>query len=186
MTIEHFAHKASYGLTTFGKTYIAKRRMEFQLKHRQQVVVYAGNLDTDFPKGVDYVYDADELEAYLANPDHFGAFVYIDEADLLFEDVTQDHEICNNITKRGRHLGYTVWLISQYPNAIPKRQRRNCFERFMFSMGDYEDAVALWKDCGKISYEGKPLCDWLMELPKFAFFHYKHPGQITYYPDGAP
>ena len=182
-----FSHYGTYGGTACGKTHLTKKYIRTWLKHKQQVVVFAGNYDTGFPQGVDYVYDADELEAYLQDPAHYGAFVVIDEADALFDDVGLNHPICNNITKRGRHLGYTVWLISQYPKSIPKRQRRNCFERFMFLMGDWDDSVELWKDCGKISHEGKPLSEWLMQMPKYAFFHYKHgTKELNYYPNGSP
>lgn len=180
-----FAHKAVYGMTTCGKTTLVKERVKVYLKHKQQVIVFAGNGDHSFPPGVKYVYTPDELEAILSDPEYFGAFIIIDEAANLFSMARSNKKYPRiyQLTISGRHSGHTVWLISQFPNSIPKYLRRNCGERYLFMMADYEDAEELWKDCSKVSYDGKRLSDCLLEIPKYSYFRFKRDTmELDYYP----
>lgn len=180
-----FAHKAVYGMTTCGKTTLVKNRVKTYLKHKQQVIVYAGNGDHSFPRGVKYVYNPDELEAILADPAYFGAFIIIDEAANLFNRARSAklYPRIFELTISGRHSGHTVWLISQFPTSIPKYLRRNCAERYLFMMADAEDADAIWRDCSKVKHDEKPLSDCLMEIPKYAFYKFDRDTlELTYFP----
>lgn len=179
-----FAHKAVYGMTTCGKTTLVKKRIENYLRYKQQVIVYPGNGDLSFPQGVKYAFSPEELEEALSNPEYEGAFIVVDESDTLFSEVTYKRfPKIHNLTVSGRHDGHTAWLITQFPKNMPKRHRRNCGERYMFLMADHEDAIELWQDCSKVRYEGKPLADWLMTIPKYSYFHFMRDTlELKYYP----
>ena len=183
--ISEFSHKAVYGLTTCGKTTLVKKRAEIYLQKKQQVIVYAGNGDHSFPKGVLYVYTPDELEFILNSEEYQGAFIIIDEAANLFNRARSPAKYPSiyELTISGRHNGFTVWLISQFPTSIPKYLRRNTGERYLFMQADADDAKAIWEDCSKISYEGRPLKDCLLEIPKYAFFRFnRNTLQLDYFP----
>lgn len=178
--IPQFRHKAGYGFTGMGKTTLIKQYVKTYLKYKQQVIVYAGNGDTNFGKGVKYVWDVDELEAILVNPDYEGAFVILDEGADIYEDMKPTlHPNIHRLFRKGRHLGFTVWILTQFYTAIPPKVRRNCAERFIFAQGSEDDALQIWKDCGRIEYEGRPLWECIMDLQPYEYFRYLHPDQVT-------
>ena len=175
-----FRHKGCYGFTGCGKTTLVKQYIKIYLKHKQQVIVYAGNDDTDFGRGVKYIEDVNELEAIITNEEYYGAFIIIDEGADIYEDMKpSEHPNVNRLFRKGRHKGFTIWILTQYYTAIPPSVRRNCKERFIFMQGDEESAVTIWKDCGRIEFEGKPLWQCIMELENFEYFRYVHPNQIS-------
>ena len=175
-----FRHKAAYGYTGCGKTTLVKGFIKTYLKHRQQVLIYAGNGDMSFGTGVTYIEDVDELEAALDNPEYKGAFLILDEGADIYEDMKPSiHPNVNRLFRKGRHNGFTVWILTQYYTAIPPKVRRNCAERFIFAQGDEESAQTIWKDCGRINYEGVPLWEAIMKLDLYDYFRYIHPDQIT-------
>ncbi|MCB9980777.1 MAG: hypothetical protein H6863_06560 [Rhodospirillales bacterium] len=179
---EPFRHKMSVGFTGMGKTFHAKQRIKRYLHYKQQVIVYPGTGDTSFPNGVRYAWDEDELEGLLNNPEYFGAFVILDECAALYGEVTRkNHPTTYNLFMKGRHKGFTCWALTQYPTSIPPRVRINCGERFIFSIPDDAAADLIWKDCGRIDYNGVPLRDAILQLQPYEYFHYIHPGQITKY-----
>jgi hypothetical protein len=174
-----FRHKFVVGYTGMGKTHILKQRVKIYLKRKQIVIIYPGTGDTSFPKGVIYAYDAFELEALLNDPKNFGAFVIIDEGAALYGEVTRKHHLTlYNLFMNGRHKGYTVWIATQYPTSIPPRVRINCGERFIFGIPDDAAADLIWKDCGRISWQDRPLKEEILKLKPRQFFHYIHPGQL--------
>lgn len=180
MTAPQFKHKAAYGYTGTGKSTLLKAFIKHYIRHRQQVIVYPGTGDTDFPKGVSFVWSADELEAALNSPENYGAFIILDEGAALYDEVSRkEHPTVHGLFMRGRHKGYTVWIATQYPTSIPPRIRRNCAERYIFATADETDAQMIWKDCGRISYEGVPLWQAIMKLERFEYFRYVHPDQIS-------
>ena len=177
---EQFRHKAGYGYTGSGKTPLLKAYLKVYLKHKQQVIAYSGTGDRSFGKGVKYVDDVDALEAALVNPDNEGAFIVIDEGADIYEDLKPSlHPNVHRLFRKGRHSGFTVWILTQYYTAIPPKVRRNCAERFIFAQGDEESAMTIWKDCGRIEYDGKPLWQAIMELDLYEYFRYVHPNQIS-------
>ena len=180
MTIPEFRHKAGYGFTGCGKTTLLKGYIKVYLKHNQQVFIYAGNDDLSFGKGVKYIEDVDHLENILENPENFGAFIILDEGADIYEDMKPSiHPNVNRLFRKGRHKGFTIWILTQYYTAIPPKVRRNCQERFLFAQGDEESAKTIWQDCNRIDFEGVPLWQCLMGLEKFDYFRYIHPDQIS-------
>ncbi len=180
MTGGEFRHKAVYGFTGTGKSTLVKAFTKTYRRRQQQVIVYPGTGDTAFPPGCKFAWSADELEALLANPENYGAFVILDEGAALYDEVTlKKHPIVYGLFMRGRHLGYTCWIITQYPTSIPPRVRRNCTERYIFGTADEHDAQMIWQDCARISFEGKPLWQHIMQLKRYEFFRYIHPGEIS-------
>ncbi len=178
--MEQFRHKSVFGYTGTGKSTLAKARAHYYLKYKQQVIVYAGNSDTTWPKGVRYAWSAEELEEILTNPENHGAFIFIDEGAGLYDEVTRTkHPYLHGLFMRGRHDGYTVWIITQYTTSIPRKVRVNCAERYIFGTADRKDADMIWRDCNMINYEGIPLWQAIMGLQKFEYFKYLHPDQIS-------
>jgi len=177
-----FRHKALYGFTGMGKTYLMKQYCKVYIARKQIVIVYPGTGDMDFPKGCKFVFSADELEAALTNPANYGAFVMIDEGAALYSEVSlKHHPTVDGLFMRGRHLGYTVMIATQYPTSIPPKVRINCGERFIFGIPDDRSANLIWRDCGSIMWEGKPLREAILQLKPREFFHYIHPAQIRKY-----
>ncbi|GEM_PF-2206537 len=178
--IPQFRHKCSYGYTGTGKTTVAKERAGFYLRYKQPVFVFPGNGDTTWPRGVRYIWTPEELEDALRDPENYGAFIFLDEGANLYDEVTRkNHPIVNGLFMRGRHLGYTVWILTQYVTSIPRKVRVNCTERYLFATADEDDAKMIWGDCNRISVDGVPLWQAIMALQKFEYFRYVHPGQIT-------
>lgn len=162
-----------------GKTHLMKQYAKVYRARKQQLIVFPGTGDMDFPKGTKFVFDADELEDALNNPANFGAFIMIDEGAILYEDVSRkQHPMVAGLFMRGRHRGFTAWIATQYPTSIPPRVRINCGERFIFGIPDAKAAEAIWRDCGSIMWEGRPLKDAILELKPREFFRYVHPGYI--------
>ena len=175
-----FRHKTVFGYTGTGKTTLAKERVITYLKHHQSVIVFPGTGDTDWPKGVKFFWDADTLEEALQDPANFQSFIVLDECAVLYEEVTRkNHPYLHGLFMRGRHDGYTVWALTQYTTSIPRKVRLNCTERYIFGTADEDDAMKIWKDCNKISYEGVPLWQAIMNLNRFEYFRYIHPNQIS-------
>ena len=180
MTTPQFRHKAAYGYTGSGKTTLVKSFIKTYLRHKQQVIIYAGNNDTDFGSGVKFVFDVEELEAALLDDENKGAFIILDEGADIYEDVKPtQHPTVHRLFRKGRHDGFTVWILTQYYTAIPPKVRRNCAERFIFAQGDEESAKTIWQDCGRIEFEGRPLWECVMALENYEYFRYLHPNIIT-------
>lgn len=178
--IPQFRHKSFFGYTGTGKSTLAKGFAASYLRHKQQVILFPGNGDTEWPRGCRYVWSPEELEEVLNDPEYFGAFLFLDEGAALYDEVTRKHHpTVNGLFMRGRHLGYTCAIITQYTTSIPRKVRINCTERFLFGTANSEEARMIWDDCNRIDFEGVPLYQAIMELQNFEFFRYVHPGQIT-------
>lgn len=175
-----FRHKAIYGVTGMGKTWLCKRIIAPILKHKQKVIVFPGNGDLSFPKGVKYYFDVDELEEALQNPENFGSFVFIDEAMSLYPMVNRKkHPILYGATVRGRHLGYTFYFATQFPTSIPYFIRRNCAECYCFNLADHDSAETVYKDYARLTFNGEQLDRAILKLNKLEFFHIIHPLTVT-------
>lgn len=169
-----FSHKAIYGQTGTGKSWLLKRRANLLLKHKQRVIAYSGVSDAGWPKGVKLAGDADTLENWLSDPKNYGAFIMIDEAAALYDEIgyaAKKHPILRGLLMRGRHKGYTVYLATQYPTSIPRRNRVNCQECFCFRLADSAAAQMVWKDYGCLNFEGRPLWESIVKLQNLEFFH---------------
>lgn len=149
-----FKHKAIYGATKQGKTWLMKRLGKVILKERQKLIVYSGVADNTWPAGCIYTEDVDELEAMLRNPENWGAHVMMDEAAVLYSEANKkDHEWVYWFYMKLRHKGFTGYLATQYPTSIPRRNRINCLECYCFRLGDEESAKMVWADYGRMNVD---------------------------------
>ena len=167
-----FCHKAIYGVTKSGKTWLMKRLAAQLTRMRQQIIVWTPTLEEGWPSSAHVTEDIDQLEAWLNDPSKFGSHVFIDEAaDLFVEASTKKHKMIWAVTRRGRHRGFTVYLGTQEPTLIPPRVRRQCAEIYCFLLVDYAQAERVWKDCDRASLNGTPLSEVIMNLPKLHCVH---------------
>lgn len=169
----NFRHKAIYGMTGQGKSWLLKRISKGLLKYLQKVIVFSGVADHEgWPRGTKYTEDLDELEAWLLDPANFGAHVILDEAAILYAEVKEKkHPTIYWLFMKGRHKGYTVYMATQYPTSVPRRNRINCAECYCFKLGDIEAAKQVWEDYGRPSYEGRPIWEIIQQLPKCTYLH---------------
>lgn len=177
-----FRHKAIYGLTGMGKTWLMKRRAAALLKHKQRVIVYTGTGDTEFPKGCQITTYPDQFEEWLADRDNFGSYIMMDEAAALYDEIgiqANKHPEIRGLFMRGRHKGYTVYMATQYPTSIPRRNRINCMECFSFRLGDMKSARQVWEDYGCLNINGKPAYEFILAAPKLKFVHFLPPDKIS-------
>ncbi len=161
-----FRHKAFYGATGTGKTWLIKRIIKILLKNKQIVLIYSGVADT-FPKGAKVFYDADSFEAALADRSNFGAHVFIDEGAVLYDEAIpkKDYPNIHFLFQKGRHKGFTAYITTQYPTSIPRKVRVNCQECYCFRLGDEESANLVYKDYSRLNYDGQPLNRAITNLP---------------------
>lgn len=174
-----FSHKAIYGTTGSGKTWLMKRRATALRHYKQMVIVYGATSTDDWPAGTRFVFEIDDLELMLEDKKNWGAFVFIDEAADLCEDVKPKiHKNCYRLFRKGRHRGYTCFIATQYPTGIWPKIRRNCTEMYCFSLPDQAAADMLWRDYGMKSIDGVPIKDIIPTLPKLHYVHVKLPDLV--------
>lgn len=175
-----FRHKAIYGQTGQGKTWLLKRIAKKLLKYKQKVLVYTASGDIGFPKGCKITADADTLEMWLGNPENFRSHVMLDEAAILFEETTKkSHPNIWSLFIMGRHKGYTAYAATQYPTSIPKRVRVNCGECYCFRLGDYTSARLVWEDYNRLSLNGKPAWQAIQSMKQLKAIHFIQPDEIS-------
>lgn len=176
-----FRHKAIYGLTGTGKTWLLKRRAKALLKHKQRVLVYTGTGDTAFPQGARITTYPDQLEEWIADPKNYGSFIMMDEAAALYDEIgynAGNHPEIRGLFMRGRHKGYTVYMATQYPNSIPRRNRINCMECYCFRLGDMKAAKQVHEDYGCPEIGGVPSYELILSAPKLHYVHYLPPDKF--------
>lgn len=165
MTKPEFSHKAIYGTTKMGKSWLMKRIIKQLLKHKQKVIVYTGGGDFDFPKGCKFTTDEDVLEKWLQMPENYRSHVFIDEGDVLYEETTKKtHPNIWRLFKMGRHKGYTAYIATQFPTLIPPRVRRLCSECYCFRVGDEDSAKLVYKDYNSMKLNGVPAWKAILSL----------------------
>jgi len=170
-------HKAVYGMTEHGKTWLSKRLAKQYKKRKQIILVYSGVGDlsgwSTTPNRM--TSSVDRLEEMLNDPRNFGAFVFLDEITVLFEELSRKkHKTLWGLFMKGRHKGYTIFGITQYPTAMPRRNRVNCSECYCFRLGDEESAKLVFKDYGSIKCDGVPIWQIIIRLQPLQFVHIKH------------
>lgn len=160
-------HWAIYGATGTGKSWGLKRTAKPLLKHKQQVLCWSGVGDPDWPRGVKLTFDEDELEKWLRDPEHFGAYVFLDEAADLFKDTKEKtHPQIWRLARKGRHRGFTAFYATQYPTGLPPQVRTNCQNVRCFRLQNEDYAARVVRDYGlPKSYLSK-----ITELPKLHYF----------------
>jgi hypothetical protein len=167
-----FRHRALYGATGQGKSTLAKALAAGLAKYKQQIILFNPLADEGWPEKSVQAYNADMLERALADPANYGAHVFVDEGQVLRQQFRQDkHHTIAVLGNVGRHLGYTLYLLGQYPTAVPPHMRWNCLECYCFNLGMEEHAVEVWKDFNRQSINGVPVWKVILTLRPFQFVH---------------
>lgn len=158
MTQPEFSHKAIYGMTKMGKTWLLKRIAKKLIKYKQKVIVYTASGDISFPKGCKITACEDELEYWLGLPENYRSHVMLDEGASIFEETSRkSHPNIWTLFRMGRHKGYTAYIATQYPTSIPRRVRVNCGECYCFRLGDEESAKLVHRDYNSMKINGIPI-----------------------------
>lgn len=174
-----FRHKAIYGMTDMGKTWLMKRIAVILRRNKQKVLVYSGVGDLDWPKGCKTTFDIDVFEKWLGQKENFGAHVFIDEGRVLYSEIgRKTHRNINNLFTMGRHKGYTAYVATQYPTSIPPAVRVNCPELYCFRLGSAEHARLIKNDYGDINVNGERIDRLILRLDALQFFHVIQPNYV--------
>lgn len=175
-----FRHKAIYGMTGMGKTWLMKRLAKPLRALKQKVIVYTGVGDYAWPKGCKITHDVDQLESWLGKRENFGAHIFLDEARVLYAEMKPSkHKNINNLFTMGRHKGFTCYVATQYPTSIPPAVRVNCPELYCFRLGSRDHAKLVRNDYGEIQFEGQYVDKHILNLKKLNFFHIIQPEQVN-------
>ncbi|MDD9911688.1 MAG: hypothetical protein OXR68_00115 [Alphaproteobacteria bacterium] len=176
---DNFSHKAIYGATKTGKTWLSKRIASRLRQRKQKVIVYSAVGDIHWPEGCQFFFKIDELEEALSNPANFGAHVFLDEAFVLYKRVTEkEHPILYYMGNMGRHKGYTMYVITQRPQKIPTHIRENCFEVYCFALGGKTGRMLVEEDYERDEFTqqlGQPINKAIQQLPRLHCLHLSIP-----------
>jgi len=173
-------HKAVYGMTQMGKTWLMKRRAKILAQKKQKILVYSGVGDIEWPKSAKVTMEAEILEYWLGQKENERAFVFLDEAAILIDEASKRKDFPNihRLLQAGRHKGFTCFLATQYPTSIPLKWRTNCDETYCFRLGDEESAKLVWADNSRKKINDKPMYKEILELKKLEFIHIIKPDYI--------
>lgn len=176
-----FRHKAIYGMTGMGKTWLMKRIAKKLKKHKQKIIVYSGVGDMDWPKGSKITCNVDQLEQWLGQIENRGAHIFLDEARVLYSKMKPSkHPNIDNAFTMGRHKGFTLYVATQYPTSIPPAVRVNCPELYCFRLGSKDHAKLVRDDYGDIKMKDKRIEGLILGLKKLEFLHIIQPDQISH------
>lgn len=166
-----FTHYAVYGMSGYGKSTLAKSTVA-NILSRQPVIVF-NPTGEPWPKGVQQAYTADQLESLLAafRKAGQGAVVVVDEARNLRLQVKPHHVNLLNLGTMGRHFGFCIMVLSQYPTGVDPSLRWNCGECYCFRLANPEAAKEVWEIYNQHSINGRPVWQVILSLPKFACVH---------------
>lgn len=143
------AHRAVLGMTLMGKTWRLKRLVTQWLRWKQQVIVWSGVSDREWPGGALYTESPDELESWLNDPERYSSFIVLDEASNLFMETKEaTHPRIWRLAKEGRHYGFSAYFATQFPTGIPKRVRTNIAEADVFKLQNEDYAREIVGDFG--------------------------------------
>jgi len=141
-------HTLICGVTQSGKTTMAHSmaRHFARLKHR--IIVYdpvgTGTAAGTWPESAIVFSDEQEFFEYLARDDVSHAHVFIDEAGDIFNATKRENLW---LLTRGRHFGFTVYLICQRPKMVLPSARHQCGIAYVFRLA-YDDMKEIGKDYG--------------------------------------
>jgi hypothetical protein len=147
-------HSAAWGATDSGKTWLMKRHAAVIRRKRLPVIVCSPvGVYRDWPRGVQFVRNAAQLEQALRKPSNRrgGCFGFVDEAGDLRDELERfkwKYPLVMSMMSRGRHWGFTGFISSQYPRDVIPKWRRNASKHYCFRLGDEEAAKIIWKDAG--------------------------------------
>ncbi len=166
-----FSHYALYGMSGMGKSTVAKGVAKNLAAHRQRMIVFNPNGEAGWPKGALQAYNADQLEALLADSANHGSFVFIDEARTLRMTQKNHHVNIRDLGTTGRHRGYTVFAISQFVTGVDPAIRWNCGRCYCFRLANVEHAKEVWEIYNRHMWNGRPAWEAILQLPRLQCFY---------------
>lgn len=132
------AHSLIVGASTTGKTGLAKKLAEARTRSRAHldnfVQIALDPLASVWPAGVIVVHDWDALMLEISICHEAGEVgcLYIDEANTQFSLADKEKLW---LMLRGRHFGFDVTLITQYPTLLSPAARGQCERLHLFQVG---------------------------------------------------
>jgi len=153
------------GMTDCGKTYFILDLLEKEFKHKfNDIVVFCPTIEfnrtyqkrpfIDKDKNI-YIYSPDKVQEdlNLCLQDSINEFKSQESNTLFIVDDTANmweaKNKCTRLTElafSGRHVGISVWLLTQKYNAICKDFRENCAHMVIHSMNDQTALDQIFKE----------------------------------------
>lgn len=141
-------HTLICGVTQSGKTTLAHKLAQDFNDAGHRIVVYdpvgTPTAAGGWPTSAVQFDDADEFLEYMKIPEVMHCHVFIDEASDIFSIGQKDNFW---LLTRGRHFGFTVYLIAQRPKLIAPSARTQCGRLYLFRLA-VDDAHELGRDFG--------------------------------------
>ena len=147
-------HTLICGVTESGKTTLAHLLAEQDSRDKKTVIVFdpvgTPTAAGEWPDNVVMFTDSQKFLRYIAKPPNPEATaIYIDEAADLFSHDQKENQW---VLTRGRHLGYSVTLITQRPKLVTPSCRHQCARLFMFRLSQ-GDAREIGADYGHSGFD---------------------------------
>jgi DNA helicase HerA-like ATPase len=141
-------HSLICGVTESGKTTLAHSLAAMLSEAGQNVIVFdpvgTRTASGTWPKNAILFDDEQEFFAYLARADVFNSHVFVDEAGELFNSSKRENLW---LLTRGRHFGFSVWMIAQRPKMIMPTARNQCSVAYIFRLAQ-DDLKEIGADFG--------------------------------------
>jgi DNA helicase HerA-like ATPase len=128
-------HTLICGVTMSGKTTLAHKFAAELAKKKQNIIVFDPVMTPtsagSWPESAIIFDDEIQFFDYLVRDDVNGAHIFIDEAG----DVFNLSKPWNNwLLTRGRHFGFSVFLIAQRPKMLAPTVRNQCGVAYVFRL----------------------------------------------------
>lgn len=141
-------HALICGVTQSGKTTLAHKLAHEFSGNGGNIIVFdpvgTATIKGTWPENAVIFQDEQEFFEYLARDDVKNAFVFIDEAGDVF--TAQKRENLWLLT-RGRHFGFSVFMIAQRPKMILPSARGQAGACYMFRLAS-DDQKEIGRDFG--------------------------------------
>lgn len=141
-------HALICGVTESGKTTLAHALAHTLAREKQNIIVFdpvgTGTIRGTWPEKA-VIFDDEELFfEYLARDDVFHSHIFVDESGDVF-NLEKKHNFW--LLTRGRHFGFSVYVICQRPKMVAPTIRNQCAKAYVFRLAD-DDLKAVGADFG--------------------------------------
>lgn len=141
-------HTLICGVTQSGKTTIAHKFAAELAKRKQNIIVFDPVMTPTaagyWPESAKIFDDENEFFDYLIRDDVNGAHIFIDEAGDIF-NLSKSWNFW--LLTRGRHFGFSVFLIAQRPKMLAPTVRNQCGRAYVFRLAK-DDLKEIGADFG--------------------------------------
>lgn len=165
------------GATDNGKSWFCKQAFAALAKNTDAEFILYSPVDVHgWPKRAKIYSD---VEKWIAAIEEFmrsgkrAAHVYCDEfaeVKAHFRSYERYPKSLQTLCSMGRHFGVTAWLCAQRPTMIHPNIRDNCKRKVVFKLNGARDARAMEDELPQKVYDGLPLSQAILQLPKLEAF----------------